>query len=230
MSPKAGAKSSSGNGDLSVSASDRAIAYIKNLILSGEAAMGETLSEEAISRAIGVSRTPVREALQVLQAQGFVRIERYRGAIVTGLDMKDVRELYDLRLCLERHAIFEALRSERELDLDEIKAAVEAHEEALAHFPDGDGGMEREIEADRAFHFGVLGLHRNPRLDAALSQTWDQVVRCSWQIMQQQPVQEESLKEHRAVLAALEARDRDAALAASEQHLHNAMLRVLLSD
>jgi DNA-binding GntR family transcriptional regulator len=210
------------------SATDRAVEHIRNRILFGELETGATLSEEALSRELGLSRTPIREALRVLQTRGFVRLERFRGAIVTNVSTRDVWELYDLRACLERHAITEALRGGEPLDLGEIRAAIAGHQAALDD--PGAEAMLRAIETDRAFHFGILGLHGNRRIQEILEATWDQVIRCSWQIMQRHPVQAESHVEHVRLLDALERRDLQAALAASEVHLRNARHRLLLAD
>jgi len=225
---KAPSASRDGTPATSQSATGRAITQIKGMILSGAIPTGGTLNEEALSQELGLSRTPIREALQVLQTQGFVRIERYRGATVTGLDMRDVHELFDVRIALERHCIAEAMSSGDALDLSTMRAAIEGHEAALA--AGGADAMERAIECDRMFHFSILGLHDNHRLNEILENAWDQVVRCSWQIMHRHPVQADSLREHSAVLAALEAGDSDAALAASRAHLRSALRRTVLVD
>jgi DNA-binding GntR family transcriptional regulator len=210
------------------SATDRAVRQIKDRILNGSIPTGGTLNEEGLSQELGLSRTPIREALQVLQTQGFVRIERYRGATVTGLDMRDVHDLFDLRIALESHCIGEAMASAQPLDLEPIRSALAGHREAL----DAEGleAMEHATEYDRKFHFSVLNLHSNKRLSEILENTWDQVVRCSFQIMHRHPVQADSFREHSAVLAALEAGDRDAAITASRTHLRNALRRTVLPD
>jgi DNA-binding GntR family transcriptional regulator len=209
-------------------ATDRAVKELKEMILSGKIPTGGTLNEDALSQELGLSRTPIREALQVLQTQGFVRIERYRGATVTGLDMRDVHELFDLRVALESHCIAEAMGSGQPLDLEPLQAALAGHEGALAS--NGADAMERAIECDRMFHFAIIGLHDNRRLNEILENAWDQVVRCSWQIMQRHPVQADSFREHSEVYAAIAAGDTAAAIAASRAHLRRALRRTVLVD
>jgi DNA-binding GntR family transcriptional regulator len=206
----------------SLSGPGRVVAYLKEQILNGTLVPGTRIAEEDVSETIGLSRTPVREALKTLESEGLVRIERFRGAIVTELDARDVREVIDLRICLERYAITEALTDGRDLDLSELRAASEPH--------DGDSGPWGMLPNDKAFHFAIVRLHHNRRLERVLENTWDQVVRCSLQIIRQEPAQVESMKEHGELLAALEARDLEAATNASEEHLRNALRRVLLSD
>src|SRR5579862_7591453 len=77
---------------------------IRNKIINGDLPPGTRLRERELADELGVSRVPVREALPYLQADGFITLESHRGAIVTELTLRDVRELFDVRLGVEVYA------------------------------------------------------------------------------------------------------------------------------
>jgi DNA-binding GntR family transcriptional regulator len=83
------------------SSADTTRARIRELIISGEFAPGSRLRERELSQALDVSRVPVREALQQLEAEGFIDTSPRRGATVKQITLKDVNELFDVRLSLE---------------------------------------------------------------------------------------------------------------------------------
>lgn len=83
------------------SSSDTARARIRELIISGDFAPGSRLRERELSQTLAVSRVPVREALQQLEAEGFIDTSPRRGATVKQITLRDVNELFDVRLSLE---------------------------------------------------------------------------------------------------------------------------------
>lgn len=112
--------------------SDDVASRLRGAILSGAFAPGERLREEALARALGVSRGPVREALAELERQGLVVINRNRGAVVAQLSRDDLEELYTLRLVIEELAIrraaeFSELHSVAAMQtrIDDMRAALE---------------------------------------------------------------------------------------------------------
>ncbi len=105
---------------------DVAYDYIRKRILSGEYPPGQALMTELLSDEIGVSRTPVRDALRKLEADGLVSIRARLGASVKKMDVKEFREMCDLRLALESHAAGMAAANHTEAELHEIQLALEA--------------------------------------------------------------------------------------------------------
>src|SRR5882762_11861272 len=102
---------------------DVAYDYIRKKILSGEYASGKPLMTEVLAKEIKVSRTPVRDALRKLETDGLVTIRAHLGANVKVMDLKEFREMCDLRLALESHAAGLAALNHTEADLHEIKFA-----------------------------------------------------------------------------------------------------------
>jgi len=105
---------------------DVAYDHIRKRILSGEYSPGQALMTEVLSAEIGVSRTPVRDALRKLEADGLVSIRARLGASVKKMDVKEFREMCDLRLALESHAAGLAALNRTEAELHEIQFALEA--------------------------------------------------------------------------------------------------------
>src|SRR5262245_3783503 len=100
--------------------SDVAYDYLRKRILSGGYAPGQALMTKMLAAEIGVSRTPIRDALRQLEADGLVTIRPRLGASVKQMDLKVFQESCELRLALETHAAGLAARSRTELDLHEI--------------------------------------------------------------------------------------------------------------
>src|SRR2546430_2051573 len=105
---------------------DVAYDHIRKRIVSGEYRPGQALVTELLSAEIGVSRTPVRDALRKLEADGLVIIQARLGASVKKMDVKEFREMCDLRLALESHAAGLAASNRTEAELREIHFALEA--------------------------------------------------------------------------------------------------------
>src|SRR3954463_3325679 len=106
--------------------SDVAYDYIRKKILNGEYAPGQALMTKDLSSEIGVSRTPVRDALRQLEADGLVIIRAHLGASVKTMDLKEYRELCGLRLALESYAAGLAAGNRTDTDLQEIRFALES--------------------------------------------------------------------------------------------------------
>lgn len=119
--------------------SDIAYDFLRRRILNGEYPPGRALMTEVLSDEIGVSRTPVRDALRKLEADGLVSIRARLGASVKKMDVKEFREMCDLRLALESHAAGLAAVNHSPADLREIEFALDAMR----------GLTERMISADR---------------------------------------------------------------------------------
>lgn len=105
---------------------DVAYDYIRKRILSGEFAPGHPLMTEILSKEIKVSRTPVRDALRKLETDGLVTIRAHIGASVKKMNLREFREMSDLRLALESHAAGLAAINRTDTDLVTIKYALEA--------------------------------------------------------------------------------------------------------
>jgi DNA-binding GntR family transcriptional regulator len=97
---------------------------LRRRIMSGELAEGEQLLQEHLAKDLGVSRIPVREALRQLEAEGLVTISSHRGGVVSELSLPEIKELFELRACLETWLLTLALPAMTEADLDRAEAAA----------------------------------------------------------------------------------------------------------
>jgi DNA-binding GntR family transcriptional regulator len=210
-----------------MTAADRAYAHTKERILDGAYEEGQLIGEGEVSEAVGVSRTPVREAFLRLEAEGMLRLFPKRGALVVPISAADVEDVMETRLLIERFAIRRVVELELDLD-DRLLEAITAQEE---HASAKD--VVAFVDADREFHrifvaatgnSIVLQMHDSLRDQqnrmgiAALSRSDDRTARI--------------LKEHRAIVKAVTKGDPAAAEALIEAHLeetHRLLRRASLS-
>ncbi|GAA1672072.1 GntR family transcriptional regulator [Mycolicibacterium murale] len=133
----------------SLSGRDRAYAYLRDQVLSSPAATGTFLNEQQLATQIGVSRTPVREALLTLQAEGLVEMVPKRGVFVPAMSGRQITELMDLRGALERHAASTCLRAGSS-PVAQMQSTL-ADQDHLSD-SDYDGAAQKFIELDTRFH------------------------------------------------------------------------------
>lgn len=139
--------------------SDVAYDYIRKKILNGEFPPGYALMTEALSADIQVSRTPVREALHKLKAEGLVSISPRLGASVKKMDVKEFREMCELRLALEGHAAGLAALNHNQADLREIRYALEGMRDLTARIleaKDEAPFLNELLREDVRFHIAIM--------------------------------------------------------------------------
>jgi DNA-binding GntR family transcriptional regulator len=144
--------------------SDIAYDYIRKRILNGEYRPGAALMTNALAPEIGVSRTPIRDALRQLEADGLVIIQARAGARVKEMDLKEFREMCELRLALETHAAGLAARQRTEDDLQEIRFALEAMQtltEKVIQNPKDTKLMQELVREDVRFHLAIMTAAKN---------------------------------------------------------------------
>ena len=155
---------------MAVAAAELVDAYeaLKRGIVEGRFVPGQRLVEQRLAEGFGVSRTPVREALLRLEAEGLVSVERNRGAQVRALTEEEVGDLYDVRARLEAYAAELAAERADEHDVAQLRAAVSAFDAAVA---DVTSRRAPKLEATRRldaanarFHGGLQAASRHGRI------------------------------------------------------------------
>ena len=149
-----------------MSAAD-AYAKVRAAIVESRYPPGHRLVEQRIAEELGLSRTPVREALRMLQAEGLVVSERNRGAMVRPLSPTEVVDLYGLRIRLESYAVEVATERATEAELGDLVEAADAFGAV------GVADVQALHAANRRFHDGILAAARHHRLTAMLARTVD---------------------------------------------------------
>jgi DNA-binding GntR family transcriptional regulator len=151
-----------------------AYAQVRSAIVENRYPPGHRLVEQRIALELGLSRTPVREALRMLEAEGLVVSERNRGAMVRPLSETEVVDLYGLRIRLESYAVEVATERSTEAELGALVDAADAFG-AVRRAADVETieGTRLLHEANRRFHDGILAGARHHRLTAMLARTVD---------------------------------------------------------
>lgn len=204
----------------------REIAYrqLKTEIVDGRMRPGEPLAEVELSDRIGVSRTPIREALQRLAMEGLVTWVPGRGAFVSAVSVPEIVELFQLREALETHAARLAARSPRHASLAVFLERLESARDTLAT---GDARMYNELTA--ALDKAVVDLAGNKRIATALAEIWTQVLRVRRIAYSNMTRIVDSVDEHARIVGAVSAGDEEAAAAAAAQHIRRSLENVIES-
>lgn len=202
---------------------EKAYAYLKETVLTDPAMQGEFLSEQDLADRIGVSRTPIREALLLLAAEDLVQLVPKRGARVAPLSGREITELMELRGIVERYAA-ERVIATGSCPLAELRALLE-RQRALT----GPAQAREFIAVDQQFHMTLVAAAGNGLLDRHYEGLRSRQVRAGQvALYNARNRQDAVLHEHGAILDALAAGDQEAARAAIDGHLEST-LRVLLA-
>ena len=202
---------------------EKAYAYLKETVLTDPAMQGEFLSEQDIADRIGVSRTPIREALLLLAAEDLVQLVPKRGARVAPLSGREISELMELRGIVERYAAEQVLTAGRP-PVRELTELLD-RQAGLS----GPDQAKEFIAVDHLFHSTLVSAVGNALLDRHYDGLRSRQVRAGVvALYTQQGRQEAVLHEHQAILDALTAGDAAAACLAIDNHL-GSTLKVLLT-
>jgi DNA-binding GntR family transcriptional regulator len=198
---------------------ERLIAEIR----TGQLTPGDRLTETDLATRLGISRTPVREAIRALEADGLVDHQPRAGARIRKLDYAEVTELYEMRVVLEGTAARFAARAAYDSELTELEEITE--DMAAAH-----DDPERIYHANRHFHSVLLNAARNRFLIRSVEAVQKTLLILGRSTLEEADRARGAIGEHRAILSALRAHDGDAAEAAMRTHIeaaHKARLRQL---
>lgn len=196
--------------------SERAYAHIKAAILSGRYPSGSRLPEDKVAAELGVSRTPIRDALRRLQVEQLITITPYSGARVAGWTPGELREIAQIRAMLEAFAAGLAAQKRSDADLAELAALCDRMEaEAARPMPDTD----RLSEDNLAFHRIVARAADNTRLAASLEPLWSFPATVRRYALFGRERMRTSLAHHREILAAITAADPEWADAIMRVHV-----------
>ena len=194
--------------------SERAYREIKRRILDNEMATGASILEEELSALLGMSRTPVREAMVRLANEGMVEIRPRHGMRILPISADDMQEIYDILTVLElKAAELLARRGLEEKEIIALRKAVKEMESALAR-----DELTAWAAADEKFHTLLIESTPNARLRALVYQFWDQVHRARLSTLHLRPKPVDSNKDHLGLVEAIEARDGERAFEIHRAH------------
>ncbi len=190
---------------------------IRDAIINGTLKPRERLMEIQMAEELGVSRTPIREALRKLELEGFIVMIPRKGAFVADMTFKDIADIFEIRAALEGLAA--ALAAERITDeeLEKMERHLVEKADAIAR-----GDMERLVEVDTEFHESIYKASRNDRLQGIINNLREQIQRFRATSLAYPGRMKQSLDEHRAIVEAIHARDAALARQVTQEHIENA--------
>jgi DNA-binding GntR family transcriptional regulator len=210
-------------GDGNGTGADQAYARLREAILHGQLAPGRVVSQVQLARELGVSRTPLREAVRMLQREGLISGEANRMVRVADFSIEDVEELYAVRIANETLAI----RLTVPLMEAEDHAQLARSLEAMARHAD-TGDVDNWELAHRTFHAQLVA-RAGRRLGALLSELYDHAERYRRLYVRSEPrAMSIGAAEHEAIVDACRARDADQAGAELARHLSRTALMALM--
>lgn len=200
-----------------VSLRDQALAVIRQGLIMGEIVPGEIYSAASLATRLGVSNSPVREAMLTLVNQGVMEAVRNRGFRVVPLSAHDRMNVYDLRLLLEVPSMGRLARSD--LAANHAERFAELADQIVSASQRQD--MVGYLEYDRQFHLGLLDLLDNPRLTAIVENLRDQARLLGLKELSERGLLSSSAEEHKPILEAVLGGDVRLAEALMTAHLEH---------
>jgi DNA-binding GntR family transcriptional regulator len=201
--------------------------FIRDAIIEGKFVPGMRLAEESLAKEMNLSRTPIREAIKQLEAEGLV-IPLKRGVSVRHFTKDDIRQIYDLRTLLEGYAASQAAIHRTENDLLEMERANILYEEAISGYVESDMESLKDIvQVNQKFHEAIVAASKNEHIHFHISKVvvvpivfrsfyWYN----SFQLKQ-------SLEVHKTILEAIKNREPERARIAMHEHIYQGRDHVL---
>lgn len=195
---------------------------LREAIITGQLKAGERLMEVQLAEEMGVSRTPVREAIRKLELEGLVVMVPRKGAYVADLSTKDIADVFEIRAALE--ALAAALACERitEEELEELERLLVKVAECAEK-----NDLETLIQVDTQFHDVLYRASRNDRLVQIINNLREQIQRFRTTSLATPGRMRETVEEHKALVEAIAARNVELAQRLAQEHIENAENRLL---
>jgi DNA-binding GntR family transcriptional regulator len=203
-----------GHPPLARTASSTAVEMIRQAIVDGRLAPGQRLTEERLARELGISRTPVREALKVLQSEGLVDAAPNRSATVRSYEPSDLDDMYQLRALLEGHAARRAAGRLSDAQLRELRASCERFEAMSA-----EDDLRELVRENFVFHNAILEAAGSVRLAEMVRQVVELPLVYKSYIWYSPEQTRISQHYHRQITHALELRDAERAELVMKEHV-----------
>ncbi|MGQ9558623.1 MAG: GntR family transcriptional regulator [Desulfurispora sp.] len=201
---------------------------LREAIIQGRLKPGERLMEIQLAEEMGVSRTPVREAIRKLELEGFVVMVPRKGAYVAGISVKDIVDVFEVRAALEALAAGLAAERATEEELEELERSLVQISEVT-----GREDIDALVETDINFHELIYRACRNERLVQILTHLKEQITRFRTTSLSQPGRSKHAVEEHRKIVEAISDRNVELASTLAREHIENAeqsLLNVLQGE
>lgn len=196
--------------------------FLREAIVQGESKPGERLNELLISSKLGISRSPIREALRILESENLVEIHSRKGAFVRSLSVKEVEEVYQVISSIERTAVrlaIDHLNADRERELKSMVVELEEHLKS--------NDFSKFMDFSMRLHHFIIEASENSLLSKIYRYLQPQRERLRRVIDMDKADMSKSLKEHLAISKALLKRDREKAELLLSKHIDEGTQRIL---
>jgi DNA-binding GntR family transcriptional regulator len=187
---------------------------LRQRIFAHELQPGHWIDEQKLAEQYGISRTPLREALKVLASEGLVELKPRRGCYVTEISRQDLDDIFPLMAMLEGRCAAEAVAKARAVDITELKKILEALESAAR-----EGRIDGFFEANQEFHKKIQQLSGNRWLLSVIQDLRKVLKLSRLHSLSLEGRLQQSLDEHRLIMAALESHNASEAERLMHDHL-----------
>lgn len=189
---------------------------LRDAILTGELKPGEHLMEIQLAERLGVSRTPVREAIRKLELEGFAVMVPRKGAEVANITEKNLKDVLEVRKALEELAVRLTCERMKPDDLGKLEKQNERFEEALKK-----ANLTEWVQEDIKFHDIIYAAADNDRLNQILNNLRQQMYRYRREYLKNKENHEEVVREHNEIIKALQEKKSDEAARVIKKHIDN---------
>ena len=189
---------------------------LRQAILRGDLVPGERLMELQLAAKLGVSRTPIREAIRMLEQEGLAITIPRKGAIVAGMTEKDMQDVLEIREALEELSVQVACDKITEEEIAELQKNMKNFEHSLK-----SGDLKKMAQADVEFHDVIYRATDNPKLISMLNNLREQMYRYRVEYLKNPQNHEQLLKEHEAIYKGIVEKDKDAVTEMIRKHISN---------
>lgn len=189
---------------------------LRQAILKGELKPGERLMEMHLANKLGVSRTPIREAIRMLEQEGLAVTIPRKGAQVAKMTEKDLQDVLEVRDALDELAVTCAFERMTPEQFVQLKEAMNAFEVAIS-----TDDVRQIVEADEAFHDVIYAAAANPKLENIINSAREQMYRYRYEYVKDASVYQQLVDEHKAIISGFEKKDLQYIKDIMHTHLNN---------
>ena len=195
---------------------------LRQAILRGELKPGERLMELQLANKLGVSRTPIREALRKLELEGLVNMVPRKGAEVADITEKSLRDVLEVRKALEELSVQLACEKITEEEIEELKRVAERFKDTL-----NDQDVTKIAEADVAFHDVIYTATDNQKLILLLNNLREQMYRYRVEYLKKEEAYPQLIAEHEELIDNISKRNKEEATRIMCEHIDNQVATVI---
>lgn len=188
---------------------------IRRLVVEAKIEPGERINIEAISKSLGVSRTPVREVLNRLQSESLVRFVPRVGPVVEEISLKEIRDAYDIRLVLEGLSLRQIVKNIKDKDCRKLERIIAETRKMITK-----GQCVKIAELNEQFHFTIYGVATNSLLQKYMKDIFTKIERCTNLLSSEDRFVMNATEDHELIIASLKNRDLTGANRAIKKHIN----------